>query len=69
MIEICKQNKYILVRDYYDDSLIGINCGVIKLDWLKMRKRQRGENETTRFCSFIPCDINEYISHKVPFTS
>lgn len=58
-----RSNRYIVIRDW-DGRPIGVNCQQTKL--LKDLDKHHG-NKETRFQSFHPCGLMEYITHKIPF--
>lgn len=63
MIELAKQHKYILLRDY-NNHLIGFNLGSVKL---MLKQKQYNTKIKLNIQSYIPCDLNTYITYKIPF--
>lgn len=59
----CKKHPYILAR-FASGYQMGINS---KLAPIAQKRKKHNDNELTEFVSFLPCDINTYISHKHPF--
>ena len=59
---ICKENKYVIFREFTGYGY-GHNC---KLGELLYKKYSDKPNTTTDFVSFKPCDLNEYITYKIP---
>lgn len=63
LLDICKKYKYVCLRCVPDNEKIAINCKVVlKSGNFKGRDLRR----PTHFYSFWPCDLNEYISNKIP---
>jgi len=60
---ICNENKFIALRYYYSDRVIGFNCAVLKLGMYK----KTPPSKKTRFVSYQPISFGEYIRIKVPF--
>jgi len=61
--EACKKHPYILAR-FGSGYQMGINS---KIAPIAQKIKKHNDNELTNFVSFLPCDINQYISHKHPF--
>ena len=61
--EACRKHPYILAR-FVSGYQMGINS---KIAPIAQRMKMYKYNELTKFVSFSPCDMNEYISHKRPF--
>jgi len=59
----CKKHPYILVR-FASGYQMGINSKVAPI---AQKRKKHDDNELTEFVSFLPCDINTYITHKHPF--
>ena len=59
----CKKHPYILAR-FASGYQMGINSKVAPI---AQKRKKHNDNELTEFVSFLPCDINTYISHKHPF--
>ena len=60
----CKKHPYILAR-FASGYQMGINSKVAPI---AQKRKKHDDNELTEFVSFLPCDINTYITHKHPFT-
>ena len=64
IMEACQGNKYLLLRNASDFSLVGVNCALALLN-----ARRKGVNDNqTRYIGYRTCDLMEYITHKIPFT-
>ena len=65
MKKACSENRYLLFRDT-KGKLVGCNG---RLPFLKppQGKRRRSDEYRSKHIGFIPCGINEYISHKIGF--
>lgn len=61
LTQICLNNKYIIVRDQWNDTA-GINCGIVNV--IKMRGNPKNK---TQWYSYKPCSFHEYISNKIKF--
>jgi|688.fasta_scaffold1577111_2 hypothetical protein len=59
----CKKHPYILAR-FASGYQMGINSKVAPI---AQKRKKYDDNELTEFVSFLPCDINTYITHKHPF--
>jgi hypothetical protein len=59
----CKKHPYILAR-FASGYQMGINSKVAPI---AQKRKKHDDNELTEFVSFLPCDINTYITHKHPF--
>ncbi len=59
----CKKHPYILAR-FASGYQMGINS---KIATIAHKIKKYGDNELTQFVSFLPCDLNAYITHKHPF--
>jgi hypothetical protein len=59
----CKKHRYILAR-FASGYQMGINCKVAPI---AQKRKKHNDNQLTQFVSFLPCDINTYITHKHPF--
>lgn len=59
--EVAKNNPYFLLR-HQTGGLVGINAKVVGI----LKKAYNSQQETV-WISFIPCDFNEYLNHKVGF--
>jgi hypothetical protein len=59
----CKKHPYILAR-FASGYQMGINSKVAPI---AQKRKKHDDNEITEFVSFLPCDINTYITHKHPF--
>ena len=59
----CKKHLYILAR-FASGYQMGINSKVAPI---AQKRKKHDDNHLTEFVSFLPCDINTYISHKHPF--
>lgn len=57
-----KKYKYLLLTDFHGHK-IGINSRAVFLGENPKHK----PNENSGYTGFIPADINEYITHKIPF--
>lgn len=60
----CKGKKYILLTNY-DGRRFGFNCNVMSMG----KNKDKPDNLFTEFTGFIECDINAYISKKIPLTT
>jgi hypothetical protein len=61
--DACKKHPYILAR-FASGYQMGINSKVAPI---AQKRKKHEDTELTEFVSFLPCDINTYISHKHPF--
>lgn len=61
--KICSRNKYILLR-HESGKLIGINCGISPLS---QKRGNRKYSDLSGYIGYIACDLNTYISNKIPF--
>jgi hypothetical protein len=59
----CKKHPYILAR-FASGHQMGINS---KIAAIAHKIKKYSDNELTQFVSFLPCDLNAYITHKHPF--
>ena len=59
----CKKHPYILAR-FASGYQMGINSKVAPI---AQKRKKHDDNELSEFVSFLPCDINTYITHKHPF--
>ena len=59
----CKKHPYILAR-FYCGHQMAINS---KIYSIAEKIKKYNDNDLTDIVSFIPCDMNEYISQKSPF--
>jgi hypothetical protein len=59
----CKKHPYILVL-FASGYQMGINSKVAPI---AQKRKKYNDNDLTAFVSFLPCDINTYITHKHPF--
>jgi len=61
-----KSNKYILAR-FQSGEIVGLNCKILPIierrNYVPMI-----ETEHTQIVSFYPCNFQEYINKKLPFT-
>lgn len=64
LIKVMNKYKYILLRHYKENILIGHNCSIVNLAKFK---KQDGLNEETNWIGFRPCNFQEYISNKIRF--
>lgn len=61
--DACKKHPYILVR--LDSGYqMGINSKVAPI---VQKGKKYEDGDLTDFVSYLPCDINTYITHKHPF--
>jgi len=60
----CENHKYLLLR-FASGYLMGINCRIKPI--CIRRNGKHPDNMETDYIGFIPCDLNEYITHKHPF--
>jgi len=56
------QYDFILFR-HKNYSLCGVNSKLLKF----LIKKHHSDSSSTNYISFIPCNFNEYITHKTPF--
>lgn len=61
--DACKKHSYILAR-FASGYQMGINS---KVATIAQKRKKHDDNEPTDFVSFLPCDLNTYITHKHPF--
>ena len=61
--DIINKNKYIILRDN-NNYIYGINCLVSRIIYKGKKINKRG---FTRFISYMPVDLNEYLNCKIPF--
>lgn len=61
--DACKKHPYILAR-FVSGYQMGINSKVAPI---AQKRKKHDDNELTEFVSFLPCDINTYITHKHSF--
>lgn len=66
LLKICKENKYIAVRFSDDNDIMGVNCRVVEVPYLKQKAKLRPDNETM-FNSWYPISFSEYIRIKAGF--
>lgn len=59
----CKGKKYILLWDAYK-GWTGVNTYILNMSKIKSKHG----NMKSRFISFKDCDIQEYITHKIPIS-
>jgi len=59
----CQNNRYLLLR-LPCGGQVGVNCRVASI---AQRRNPQDWNGITKFISFRPCNIAEYIEHKIPF--
>jgi hypothetical protein len=59
----CNKHPYILAR-FASGYQMGINSKVAPI---AQKRKKHDDNDLTEFVSFLPCDINTYITHKHPF--
>ena len=64
VLAVMQSNKFVLIRFYSGDKPLGINCGIINIQHIKENLYQ---NKAAHIGSMTPCNINEYITNKVPF--
>ena len=67
LIKACNNNRFIAVR-YTDNSLVGINCGIVKIKSIQLKNEGRLNNKTN-YISYKPIDFHTYINLKTPFIS
>lgn len=65
LIKICNENKFIVVR-YKNGDAGAINCKVATIP-SRLKRAEANIDLETRFVSYYPCDLHEYISLKQPF--
>ena len=61
--KIFESNKYVLMT-MRNGLTIGINCRLINCDRMKIHFTKSKMNWRTRYVSFKPCSINEYLNYK-----
>ena len=67
IITACKNNKYIACR-HSENSLVGINCGIVNLKSIQQKNKNRLKNKTN-YMSYKIINFHEYITLKTPFIS
>jgi hypothetical protein len=61
--DACNEHRYLILR-FWAGHQIGVNGKIARL---AKKKKEVKDSENTKFVSFKPCGINEYINHKHPF--
>lgn len=59
---LCQQYKYVLLRDYRG-VIYGCNTKILSIG----NNNDRHGNKKSIYISFKPCDLQEYITNKIPF--
>lgn len=59
----CKKHQYILAR-FASGYQMGINSKIVPIC---QKRKKHNDDDLTDFVSFLPCDLNSYITHKHPF--
>lgn len=65
LYDACQKNDYLLLR-FLGGYKMAINCKVAKI---AQRLNPKEWDSKTAIVSYKPCEINEYIQHKHPFTT
>ena len=63
LIKVFSENKYVLIR-FSDNDIVGINC---KIGLISAKKNNPDLNKPSQVMSFRACEIQEYITNKIPF--
>lgn len=67
VIKVCNKHKYILFRTRKNGGY-ELNAYNSKIVDLAIRKVGGiNLNDESKFCGFIPCNFDTYISYKIPF--
>jgi hypothetical protein len=63
LLQLCQDNRYLLIRITPMSPLIGINC---KLVILKSLRKHINLDQDSGVFSFRHCDFSEYLTYKLP---
>ena len=63
LIKACSANKYILVR-YSAGYVVGVNSTYAVKEQVRLNIDTK---RVTNIVGFMPCNFNQYLSHKLPF--
>jgi len=64
LYEACMNHRFLILRYAKDNSIIAVNCRIIRCKYLSKFKHSE---QSTKFISYYPCGFMEYISKKIPF--